>query len=1155
MRRFGLFWLVGLLSMFCCAAVAQQFRISSFTNGEVVIEYPPSFDGAYLFVEQSSNLVSNTVWEAVDYTQVELVLGDTVYYTPPATNAPGSINQTTEVPYEITPEYIQALSSGEIENDSWSVGTVWDATTDGISGFFRILGISFVDTDGDGVDNVSEYGEGTDPYTSDAPLVSLPPDDGDPKPVPGSVDSAPGDWNAPPQTVYKATVGLRGAINARILAMDGTNGTFTADATVAELGAWIESMCGTWQAPAGGDTYPTVDGGRFYRAETNGFTWVGQENIYALAFHPYGGSEQFANHLVRSSAADPAGLAILGGSGVVVNASNPWTEEKIETCLPHLVTVSCRLQRVNGGAFDASDTTAMAQAMEQVNFDALVPVDEIKLANGLVQLFLSFSGFTGWGIADVYGFSRNQQYTFLDNLAARGFGTTVHRGYVGLQTPYDWTVFGSLWDKYKLQNSLPAGLLTNAISKTFTRTDGSNAWLFAEDTNHGIVRNAPTGDYPPYNPPNSATIISGFLTYAGEVLSTFSPPPIANAATLIMDFDRDGTIGTNDLDRTDSTHPFRFWANEDGNAAAYAEADLEDFFPAMPVAPPAMPSNLTFRLSANVGLDYIQTAMTTNDTDAYLTDLTVAGTLSGNIQSLSSGTQTSETFNENDIVLLAASEANINAQIYVHILENGSEIAVSTNHFSFSPVEDMYRIKNFRSGGTSSLDEPANRPDELTNGKDFVFVHGYNVDEAAGHEWNKTIFKRLWFSGSNAKYHAILWDGTPDSLGDKKHYHHSVIHAFATAPDLAIYLNSLNQPVVMAHSLGNMAAGSAIIDHYADVDQYYAMNAAVALEAYGDVAPDANMVPDSLFAVHDDGWFIPGGRKYRWDEYPFETWASEWYRLFSTNDVRSELTWRHRFLDIQNRTDVFNFYSGTEDILRVGDNTTLLDAVDIDIDLWMHFLPVGYGVNTPYVWQIQEQYKGLDQLPWINAPGGGVSKYAGWGFVKGDSQHIEDRFFGLIGHNPVKPPVVKASLDQTNPNRGDYRLSLQSDPLFRHEPEELFQAGALAFAGGTVGTQGGNLEYNTGDNGMDISTVPIRDWLLAKAFPSRTRPMASTAVGDIGGGWKDVNYNMSALYMTNPSVWPNEDQQHNKEWRHSDFRNVPYVHVFKLFDKITTKEN
>ena len=323
MRRFILFWAILLLGVACSEVTAQQFRISDYDGDSLTIEYPPSFDGAYLFVESSSNLTSNVVWEAIDYTEVNLVLGATVLYTPPVTNTSSTSTNETTVPYVITPEYIEAVTSGEIENSAWTAGSVWDSTTDGAKGFFRILGLSFVDSDNDGVDNVSEYEAGTDPYTSDASPVSLPPDDGDPQPVLGSVNSSPGDWNTPPQSDYRAAVGLHGAINARILAMDGTNGTFTASSTTNELGAWIESMCGTWAATVSGDSYPTVDDGRFFQTETNGFTWVGQENIYALALHPHDGSEQFVNHLVKSAAADPMGLASLGGTGIVVNASNP----------------------------------------------------------------------------------------------------------------------------------------------------------------------------------------------------------------------------------------------------------------------------------------------------------------------------------------------------------------------------------------------------------------------------------------------------------------------------------------------------------------------------------------------------------------------------------------------------------------------------------------------------------------------------------------------------------------------------------------------------------------------------------------------------------------------------------------------------------------
>ncbi|MCF7864194.1 MAG: hypothetical protein K9L89_05335 [Kiritimatiellales bacterium] len=1144
---------VGFLFAACGWVAAQQFRITDYDGSTVTIEYPPSFAGAYLFFQQNTNLMSGE-WEAVDYSQIALVEGAEVLYSPSSETTGGSTNQT-EVPYQITPEFIAAVANGEITNSEWVAASSITAPSDGDSGFYRYEAISFVDTDGDGVDNVSEYGAGTDPYESDAPPVTLPLDDGDPQAVPGSVDSAPGDWNTPPQTVYRATIGLHGAINARILAMDGTNGTFTADSTVEELGAWIEAQCGNWVAPAEEEVYPTVDGGRFFQTETNGFAWAGKENIYALAFHPYDGPEQFANHLVKGDPSDPTGLASIGGTNpVLVNASNPWTKEKIEACLPHLVTVSCRLQKLNGGVFDPTDTTAMAQGETQTNFDPLEPVDEIKIATCFIQFFWSFSGVTGWTIppTGIFGYSRNGKFTFLDRLTEHGFGSTTHRGYVGLKPPYDWTING-FWDKYSLQNALPAGLLTNAISQTFTRTDGESAWLLAEDTNYGTQRTAPgLYDHPPYNPPNSGVVLSGFQTYAAEVLSTFDPPPITEAATLAMDMDRDGSITeTNDWDRVDAYHPFRFWVNEDGNNSVYPEAALEDFFPAQIMwREGAGTPNITFKLSANVNLDYVPTAMTTNDTDAYLTELDVAGTLAANIGSLSSGTQTSETFNENDIVLLAASAADTSAEIYVHILENGSEIAVATNHFSFSPVEEMYRIENLRSGGTSSTDEPANWPDNLTNGKDFVFVHGYNVDEAAGHEWNKTIFKRLWHSGSNAKYHAILWDGTPP--GDPLHlgpyyYHNAVINAFATAPDFATYLNGLNEPVVMAHSLGNMLTSSAIVDHDAAVSQYYALDAAVALEAYGDASPTnaSAMIADNLFDRMDAGLFsdlIPFWsdiNEYVWQDYPFESWASEWYRIFDPSDARSKLTWRHRFLDIQQRTDVFNFYSSTEEVLRVNEG----------------FLLFVQAYNKNYAWQVQEHFKGRlnDNLITgiYDGLGGAASEYCGWGFTEeASSSHILDTW-GVVKWAPARPRHLHEKLAQENPDREQNLQVLATDPLFRPNPEELFGASAEAFSAGTVAAQGGMLDYNVSNASYPIGNVPMRDWLLAKAFPSRTRPMGSTINSQLA--WLSGNFNMSALYMTNPSDWPHKEDSVAKWW-HSDIKDVPYAHSHKLFDKITAQE-
>ncbi len=1165
MKRFGLLWLVGFLLAVCGGVVAQQFRISEYDGETLMIEYPPSFDGAYLFVEQSSNLTSNVVWEAVDYTEVNLVLGDTVFYTPPATNTSGAATNETTVPYEITPEYIEAIASGEIENDSWTAGSVWNATTDGAKGFFRILGLSFIDTDGDGVDNVSEYGAGTDYGVPDSPPVTLPPDDGDPKPVPGSVASAPGDWNTPPQSDYRAFIGLHGAINARILAKTGVNGTFTAASIAEAMGAWIELRC-SW----------------FYRTETNGFAWEGKAEIRPLTFQ-YTGDFGYTNHLVKVDAGDPAGLAVLtNGTPVLVNASNPWTKEKIEACLSHLVTMWCNFQNTigvgNNAIHDESDTMAMAKGFRTGSYwPNPVPISS---AGPLKRFFLADYGYGGdpayWELGWSEEGSVNMAIVFLDNLERSGFGPTSHSGYIRMQQHRDWWMIfppsQADWRKESFQPVFPGMTDPGKIYRTFISQTGDPKWLFAGGLNLSDYPVSHDADPPSFSAPQGASAkhYTGVFTDFANVLSTISPP--SGTATLVMDFDRDGSIGTNDFDRVDESHPFRFWVNEDGNNAAYPEADLEDFFPVQIYWPAwGEGSNLTFKLSANVYLYYIPTTMTAANCQQHLHDIGLAQSLADPIPLLEADDQTPETFNENDIVLLSSLEANTNAQIYVHILQNGSEIAVSTNHFSFSSITNMYRTKNLRDGGTSSLDEPANWPDELTNGKDLVYVHGFNVDKPAAENWHRNIFKRLWHAGSNAKYHGVIWDGIGNG-SFLTHFHNSVVNAFATAPWVATYLDSLQstETVVLGHSLGNMVVSSAICEHNAPVTQYYALDAAVALEAYGDVTNNAAFVPDVVFTWEKEGFL--NYKRRGWLDYPHETWAAEWYRLFPAGDPRSKLTFRHKFADIQEKTDVFNFYSSTEDILRVRDdvNQILQSITDIDIELFMHLIPTNVTVSSQCAWQLQEMYKGMNNWA-VKYGGGGSSPYTGWSFTEFDGRHQIDKKVKRPGGPPPtytytkyseSPHEARMALDPAPGNatvRAEYLANLQTDPLFNRTPWQLFEAGAFNFAGGLVGSYEDVLDYDDSEqHGPDIvvSAVKVSDWLLAKGFPSRTGPMGSAKNKE----WppQGVSFDMStADFMTDPNNWfdPNQKYNGNPAWHHSDWKNAPYVHVYKLFEKIVTKEN
>jgi hypothetical protein len=142
--------------------------------------------------------------------------------------------------------------------------------------------------------------------------------------------------------------------------------------------------------------------------------------------------------------------------------------------------------------------------------------------------------------------------------------------------------------------------------------------------------------------------------------------------------------------------------------------------------------------------------------------------------------------------------------------------------------------------------------------------------------------------------------------------------------------------------------------------------------------------------------------------------------------------------------------------------------------------------------------------------------------------------------------------------RTAYLETLKTDPLFNRTPDILFGTGGATFAGGTVGQYEDVLDYDNGEfvgaPDIDVSAVKISDWLIAKGFPSRTAPMGSAL--NKAEKWELVNYDMSHPiegFMTDFNRWPSIQSDGAKIWKHSDWKNVPYVHVYKLFDKITGK--
>jgi len=279
-----------------------------------------------------------------------------------------------------------------------------------------------------------------------------------------------------------------------------------------------------------------------------------------------------------------------------------------------------------------------------------------------------------------------------------------------------------------------------------------------------------------------------------------------------------------------------------------------------------------------------------------------------------------------------------------------------------SPVEEMYQRVNLR-GGAAVVTHGVSLPPG--NGKNVVFLHGFKVTAERARGWNAETFKRLWQSGSDARFHGVTWYGDEAIAGTfwvpGFHYHENVDNAFQAAPHLAAYVNSISgQRVVLAHSLGNMVVSSAIADHGMSVGKYFMLNAAVASEAFDGTQWSVSPDTDNRL-VHD-----------QWRAYTNVCWCSKWHEFFmgDPSDDRRLLTWKERFGAVLSGADVYNYYSSG--------NSANTDDGDEVFEL-LNETP-WFGENCTddigrYAWQKQETHKGRGTLD----PAG--TSWAGWGFA------------------------------------------------------------------------------------------------------------------------------------------------------------------------------
>ena len=412
-----------------------------------------------------------------------------------------------------------------------------------------------------------------------------------------------------------------------------------------------------------------------------------------------------------------------------------------------------------------------------------------------------------------------------------------------------------------------------------------------------------------------------------------------------------------------------------------------------------------------------------------------------------------------------------------------------------SEVTDMMRWVNLRamSGETvppamqSRCCVPHNMPDDETFGKTVVFVHGVNVTQPRSVGWSSEVFKRLRQSGSRACFVGVSWKS---DIGSEANYHENASNAFETAAVLAPLVRSLpGRKVMMAHSLGNMVVSSMIQDHGLPVERYMMCDSSVPSEAYYPPDDISIRVPQ---LVHPD-----------WVDYPTNSWASNWHKLFrgDLQDDRRLLGWPGRFQDVSRYA--VNFYSTGDQVLE------LLDDNDIGI------LDGVGSVWEQYSWHHQEMWKGRGIVGGL-----GATTWSGW--------NIDENIFGV---NRISVEEASA-MDARDP--GEFR----ENTVYYRYPMSM--------------------------NSPSISLL-VRAAHLTQGIPALTRPTGTVSLDY--GVKHDCNFDMNRGLQPDSNIgddgtqtsaitldngWPSGRSIPNR-WLHSDIKDVAILYNHRLYGMIVEK--
>ena len=615
---------------------------------------------------------------------------------------------------------------------------------------------------------------------------------------------------------------------------------------------------------------------------------------------------------------------------------------------------------------------------------------------------------------------------------------------------------------------------------------------------------------------------------------------------LVFDYDRDGKIDDADVAKAKDGKVFRFWINDDNdsgdtndsandipgsgpnhsNGHVDGRCDLLDFTPllvdvhsAVACVPKSLRSAFLFRLrQQDEALNVVWTSLDANHAGAFQANdcgeafgrSLSAAVLSVQTEVIGDGgtfvpVAFAEVLREDEgrgVVLVEGCKSTTNS-LWLEVVCTGSVISSNALPCAISTVEQMYRYVSLR-GAVENPEfsavipgVPLNQP-LCTNDRDVFLLHGFNVDEQAAHAWGSEVFKRLWQSGSNARFWALTWAGDYNWFGsifNALHYPQDVYQAFMTA-DAFKQLVETVQPdsskrILMTQSLGNGVACEALRRNL-HVDKYFMFDAAIPSEAVDGSLQDANAEIRRKYVPSD------------WNGYDPASWSANWHKWFSQDeqDVRGKMGWPNYFqAALNNATTVYNYYSTGDNVFKESNEPPgLLAGMFHWPTLAWDWPPVNLSfTGEMYCWQKQETLKGMATVA------GTLS--GGWGF----------HCWPVQGVNPDDAEFVRYSAATVAAMVADG--SITNNPVFNRGATELLNPNAS-----------------------------LADQRLALA---KHVPAISTAMGR-AAGLKNENHNMNSSAYKNG--WGRFHDVYEDDWQHSDMKDMAYFYVCKLYNEIVNQK-